>query len=628
MADSQSQRSNKYPSFINLTPQGFSGAYEGHPFQLDESLNVSWLDETPSGANEIVQKMLVPHLEDYLGSTGRTRHVLNYCQNLGSDLRGITLGRFEPNAKVSFSSHSTHLVTIGTTGYGKFVRNLAPACLQYRGAIVVVDPKGEAAAVTARARFERHGQIPCLFDPFGKVRDQLGGELPAHALEVTFNPLRELDPTSKEFAADALSLASALLPGKSEKEPMWRNNAVSLLTGLIIYICTQPDDSKPRDLPYIRHLLSSTAEEWKFLFLKMARSTVPSVQNCARRMQGMPEVTFAGVVTQCNSDLNFLDDPLVCAALSDRGENQFTFAHLFANQRLPRLENEDFAHLNSKMTWWPHKNDLLEFLCCGGYSLYIIIPLEYSESHSGLLRLVINAFLSKSMKTRRFGPPTLLMIDEAAQLGELDGLAVAYSAGRANNIRVWSFWQNLTQIKATYPNKYSSIIGNAIQILIGTTDPETAEYFSKIAGKEIKMVRSSSTVSTGKTTTEGTSEGSSDSNSQTNSQGSSDGTNSSGGWGTPQSNGRSSGTNTGSSNGTTTSTNKGSSYSSGRTFSETYTDSRVIEEVIPPEKIMAECGPDTNKALVFVGGHGLFWINTVRYYEEPMARFADPNPDY
>ena len=616
--------------FLNLTPERFEGVVDGHPFDLDDNMfRIIWRDKNPGEqAAQRVPELFRREIGNYLGSTLRLTHFNNYCQDFGLRSRGVLLGRREAEGTVYYNEDPTHLITFGRTGYGKFVSNLAPTCLDYKGAMVVVDPKGEASAVTSRARYERHGQTPCLFDPFGIVREKLGGRLPPYAVEVSYNPLRELDPKKPRFFSDALRLTTGLLVSESEKEPIWRNNAIDLLSGVIMHVCSDPEETQ-RDLARVRDYLSCTRDGMQLLFKQMMLSPISAVQHCGARMQAMPENTFGGVKSQCDTDLLFLEDPLVREALSDRGNDQFSFEELLSNHLLPTVTEDDFAHFNSKLGYWEHRNSFLELLCSGGCTLYIVLPLDYTETHAGLLRLLISSFLSQSRRHERFGPPTLLLVDEAAQLKKLDMLTTAYSAGRANNLRVWTFWQDLGQLKAAYPKHHGSFTGNAVQILLGTTDTETSEYFSKIAGMEIKMVRSSQTVTEGRTWGEATSRGTSNSETEGVSSGYASGTSHSSGMSGNVANSSSGSSTTasfGRSSSQTNATSYNVSHSTGGSHSASYTDARVVEPAIRPETIRNTVGPEIRLGLVFTGKEPLFWVNTVRYYEERMRAYADPNP--
>ena len=83
--------------------------------------------------------------------------------------------------------------------------------------MVCIDPKGENARVTARARASK-GLVWCL-DPFG-----VSGRPAAR-----YNPLAQLDPASPDLAEDAQTIADALVhdaPGQSG-EAHWNEEGVT-----------------------------------------------------------------------------------------------------------------------------------------------------------------------------------------------------------------------------------------------------------------------------------------------------------------------------------------------------------------------------------------------------------------
>ena len=53
-----------------------------------------------------------------------------------------------------------HLLTVAPTGAGKGVGCIIPALLHYDGPAIVIDPKGENAAITTRRRSEGGGAGP------------------------------------------------------------------------------------------------------------------------------------------------------------------------------------------------------------------------------------------------------------------------------------------------------------------------------------------------------------------------------------------------------------------------------------------------------------------------------------
>ncbi|MEL6613200.1 MAG: TraM recognition domain-containing protein, partial [Bacteroidota bacterium] len=55
----------------------------------------------------------------------------------------------------------------------------------------------------------------------------------------------------------------------------------------------------------------------------------------------------------------------------------------------------------------------------------------------------------------------LFLLDEAAQLGTLHDLVTAVTLLRGYGVRVWSFWQDLAQLKANYPKAWPTLLANA-----------------------------------------------------------------------------------------------------------------------------------------------------------------------
>src|ERR1700728_3972960 len=90
---------------------------------------------------------------------------------------GISLGRHYDDATGRSSNErivyqgERHLLLFGPNGTGKGTRFLIPNLLSIKDrSIVVIDPKGELAAVTAAYR-HRAGEDVKILDPFGKLHE-------------------------------------------------------------------------------------------------------------------------------------------------------------------------------------------------------------------------------------------------------------------------------------------------------------------------------------------------------------------------------------------------------------------------------------------------------------------------
>ena len=116
---------------------------------------------------------------------------------------------------------------------------MIPNLLTAWRSVIVIDPKGENARVTARTRAAM-GPVH-VFDPFG-----LTGH-PSAAL----NPLDALTPDSPDLGEDAATLAEALVmdPPGQVQDAHWNEEAKALLTGLILFCACHeergPPDARP-----------------------------------------------------------------------------------------------------------------------------------------------------------------------------------------------------------------------------------------------------------------------------------------------------------------------------------------------------------------------------------------------
>jgi type IV secretion system protein VirD4 len=95
-------------------------------------------------------------------------------------------------------------------------------------------------------------------------------------------------------------------------------------------------------------------------------------------------------------------------------------------------------------------------------TIYLVIPPDKLASHGALLRLWIGALLKTVMsRSERPDHDTLFIIDECAQLGQLEHLRVAMTLLRGYGLKVWAFFQDLSQLRRLYPYDWQTIINNA-----------------------------------------------------------------------------------------------------------------------------------------------------------------------
>jgi len=105
--------------------------------------------------------------------------------------------------------------------------------------------------------------------------------------------------------------------------------------------------------------------------------------------------------------------------------------------------------------------DLKRLVSGTGTSIYLVFPPHRLATHSQLLAALfkglINLLVSRSKRPEK---TTLFIMDEMAQLGHVKEFVAAKTLLRGYGVQVWSFWQDLSQLKQTYPDVWPTIINN------------------------------------------------------------------------------------------------------------------------------------------------------------------------
>ena len=77
----------------------------------------------------------------------------------------------------------------------------------------------------------------------------------------------------------------------------------------------------------------------------------------------------------------------------------------------------------------------------------------------------------------------MLVLDEAAQLGELPQLRQAVTLLRGYGVRTWSFWQDISQLENLYPVDWRTIVNNCRVVqAFGMANLAAAETIRAISG--------------------------------------------------------------------------------------------------------------------------------------------------
>lgn len=341
-----------------------------------------------------------------------------------------------------------HGLTSAPTRSGKAVSSAVPAMLCHPGPIVVVDPKGEHAMVTARYRKEVLGHNVYILDPYNIACRHLGIK-PAR-----FNVLDWVDPASDDFIDDALLVADALVMTSARGDPFWTDEARALVIGFILYasaavayVKTDPKEVERRNLGRVRELLNLDGEAFTAFIDKMKQSPNEYVQAAAGRISNKADKERASVISTAQQNTHFLEGPRIRESLS--------------------ASDFDFRELENGKT-----------------DIYLILPADKLRSHSRWLRLMLNIAITAITRfAKKPDPPVYFLLEEMGALGRLEVIESAYGLMAGYGMQLHAIVQDFSQLRDLYGERWQSFIANSGFIqCFGTGDPMTAEYISKLCG--------------------------------------------------------------------------------------------------------------------------------------------------
>ena len=356
---------------------------------------------------------------------------------------GIRLGKFFAEGRGSDISYKgdRHLLTVAPTRSGKGTTQIIPNLLTYEGSMLIIDPKGENALISAKRR-QAMGQDVHIVDPWGiaDVEDVRSSQ---------FNPLDWLDLRDIDITENAMLLADALVVEGNHDKSFFIEEAKALLQGLIMYVATADEEDGQRSLKRVRQLLVSSSGDQTKLFKAMANSGHHIIASTGHRcLQKDPEL-LSNVLAATQAQTHFLDS-----------------ARIQENTSRSDFKFEDMK--SKPMT------------------IYLVLPSDRLNAFGRWMRLLIQQAITVNARNIEEKPkkPILFILDEFAAVGRLSMIEQAYGLMAGFGMQLWAIVQDFNQLERIYDKGWQSFVANAGMInYFGSTDKMTAEYFSSLCGE-------------------------------------------------------------------------------------------------------------------------------------------------
>lgn len=412
---------------------------------------------------------------------------------------GFLLGH-DGNGQPVGLADDRHVLLVGGTRAGKGASVLIPNLCAYPGSVVVIDPKGENAIVTARRRAngsrysDGMGQKVVLLDPFHAVQtpddsfaDLRGG----------FNPLDLVRPDRPASIDDANRIADALVVSEGSKDPYWEESARAFIKAVILHVASAKDYEGRRNLVTVRALLMAG---------DTARQTIAGLSGGKKAKTTGLGLLFAAMTR----------NPAFNGAVAQAGA---MFGNLETNATRTMANIAQIACTNTEFIESPgmqacltrstfHLHELKTD--AGGVSLYLSLPTAFMDTHYRWLRMVVTLLTGEMERYRQSpatGHPVLMVLDEFPALRRMKVIENAAAQIAGFGVRLVLAVQTLPQLKDIYKDNWETLVANAgVKLFFGNDDHFTRDYASKLVG-EREIVRIVTTVSETTGTTTSTAKG-------------------------------------------------------------------------------------------------------------------------
>jgi type IV secretory pathway TraG/TraD family ATPase VirD4 len=351
-----------------------------------------------------------------------------------------------PHENTGFLTYcgESNAITFAQTRAGKGTTAIIPTLLISDESAFVMDVKGENFFVTFLQRLLSGHRI-IKINPFNLFGQEIADS--DHFTD-RFNPLHNLKPDSPKFVSNIMKLSSAMVVSDG-KDEHFSSRGRDLVTLLIGHICSDPTElaAGNNNLPRVAEILGMHPKQFSEFMEEVALNPLPFIRNTALTFASPDSREIESVRATISTQLGFLNDPQIAYFLS---------GHTF-----------DFEDLRKELT-----------------TIYCMFPMEELKTQYRFARLIVQSLFNALMTSPKHDDGrVLILLDEQAQLGNMQVLRDAPAIMTGYKVRIWSIFQDIPQIKAIYKEGWETLLSNSgIVEFLQPNDPITCEHISKWAG--------------------------------------------------------------------------------------------------------------------------------------------------
>ncbi|MCL2049319.1 MAG: type IV secretory system conjugative DNA transfer family protein [Defluviitaleaceae bacterium] len=343
---------------------------------------------------------------------------------------GVVFGRAGKKYMAKPENTDGHILVVGGVGSGKTSCIVIPTLRAWSESVFAIDIKGEL--------YEQSKEYRQNINVFNPIIANSYGYNPFYCLRNSANPTQE-----------ARAIAQAIIPLPYEiKDPFWLESAQNLFTACILHFSGV-------GLSFLETIQQIQSTAIKSLIQEICQSGTCEARYFANNFECMEEKTLAGIMAEVSKNIvPFVTDKDLISALSKQ----------------KNITPEDLEY---------------------GNDIYIQIPEHLLRQWKTLLTLIVSQFLTHfERRNEQTALPILFLLDEFPRLGKIPSMLDGLATLRSKKVSICLIVQSLAQLDVIYGTNERKVICDtcSYKAILGATDTDTQEYFSRLVGTYEKKV--------------------------------------------------------------------------------------------------------------------------------------------